>query len=249
MLNQQLGSNCLSDWTFDRWYAGELSEPEALVLEQHLAQCEHCRHRQKALNTSAKAFLARYPLPDFSANAPVVLQKTRQTIRQSVAPIVVGLAAAASLVLLLRFGAQLAPDTHSSRAKGASHLGFYVKRAHKVIDGNDNMIVYPLDRLRFNITTTQPSHVAVLSRDGAGTVTEYYPGDGRSRAFGTVKAQPLETSVELDATLGPETLLGIFCKQPFTLEPLRKALAIQGQLPSLPDCSVDTLRIEKKNRP
>ena len=89
----------------------------------------------------------------------------------------------------------------------------------------------------------------ILSLDGAGVATVYYPAGSRSAAVGVIGAKPLESSVVLDGTLGEEKLFGIFCEEPFELESLRAALARDKRLPPLPRCHVDELSIQKQKAP
>jgi hypothetical protein len=58
--------------------------------------------------------------------------------------------------------------------------------------------------------------------------------------------QPLDASTILDATLGPETIYGVFCTEPIALEPVRAALGASGKLPSMSNCEVDELVLHKK---
>jgi hypothetical protein len=150
--------------------------------------------------------------------------------------------------MLLAMG--LAPgDGATTRSKGAARLGFFIQRQGRVIAGHDGDRVYPGDQLRFTLTQSKPQHVAILGRDGTGSAFVYHPPTQHSAALPAVEALALESSVELDATLGSELVLGVFCDRPFELEPLRASLAATGTLPELPRCSVDELRLEKVRGP
>jgi hypothetical protein len=245
MLNQTLPAGCISDLTFDRWHANELSGREIDALDKHVEQCTSCQKRKATLTKAAQDYLAHYPLPPVAVTAAVVPLGKKWKARRALTTIAGGLAAAATLVLFVHLGNRGHSNDAETRVKGAAHLGFHLKRGQKVLVGEDEMVVHPGDQLRFTVTSVQPTHIAVLSRDGTGTVSEYYPGNGQSRAFDAVRTRSLETSIELDSALGRETLFGVFCEQPFAVEPLRQALTKTGHLPSLPHCIIDTLRFEK----
>jgi hypothetical protein len=110
-------------------------------------------------------------------------------------------------------------------------------------------VVHPGDHLRFKVSTSEPAHVAILSLDGAGVASVYYPRQRQSAHLGVVRDQVLESSIELDGTLGEEGLWGVFCEAPFEVEPLRAALEERRALPTLGGCRVDLLSVVKKRAP
>jgi hypothetical protein len=109
--------------------------------------------------------------------------------------------------------------------------------------------VYPGDRLRFELSASGPSHVAILSHDGAGAVSVYYPTGKRSARFDALRDHALESSVELDDTLGEETVYALFCAEPFELEPLLRELAQGAELAKRAGCTLDLLHLSKRARP
>ena len=141
-----------------------------------------------------------------------------------------------------------APDW-ATRTKGGARIGFFVSSGGSVRPGRDGQAVHPGDRLRFTVSAPRPAHVAILSLDAAGVASVYYPTGTRSRHVGVVREHALESSVELDGTLGDERIWGVFCDVPFPIEPLRAALERRRDLPALPGCTVDTLRLLKKPAP
>ncbi len=253
MLNQvkyAVPVGCISDLTFDEWRAGELESSELERVEAHLVNCEACRQRHDRLRADAEDFLARYPALEarFSrpgaASVPYPKQRARRWAWASGTVI----AAAAALFLVVGRAGSGAPD-RQTRTKGGSRIGFFVSSGGSVRPGTDGQVVRPGDRLRFTVTTPRPLHVAILSLDGAGAASVYYPTGAKSRHVGVVREQAVESSVELDATLGDERVWGVFCDAPFDVEPLRAALERQRNLPALSGCTSDALGLVKKPAP
>src|SRR5664280_62984 len=243
---------CASDFALDRWRAGELDVGAIESLERHLTVCEACRLRHAALDQQAESFLEKFPalsLP--GARMPQLADaRGRKNLRaRKLSMVVAALAVAAGVVLVFRLpkvGTELSEQT---RAKGSARLGFHVKRGGNVLLGSEGQEVHPGDQLRFFVSSAKPGHLAILSRDGAGSVSEYYPGTGRSRSVGAVQNQSLESSVELDATLGQEELWAVFCDAPFAPEPLRRELESKKSLNAPASCSLDRVVIVKKAEP
>jgi hypothetical protein len=245
---QKLPEGCITDLTFDEWHAGELDEQQVRELQQHVNGCARCQARHQALKMQASDFLGRYPELELPERRKVVPLRPRKAIWAWTTG-AASLAAAAVLLLVLRPDSGQEVNGGGTRVKGGSRIGFHVEHDGRVRSGSSGQVVHPGDRLRFVVTTTEPQHVAILSLDAAGAASVYYPSTAISRAFGLVRNQPVETGVELDATLGRERLWGIFCDEPFDVEPLRQALEGQAKLPPLPGCAVDELSLTKEPPP
>ncbi|HEY6559135.1 MAG TPA: zf-HC2 domain-containing protein [Polyangiaceae bacterium] len=267
MLNQlkyAVPLGCVSDLTFDEWRAGELESPELERVEEHLASCEPCRQRHEQLQAEAEDFLTRYP----ELEGPVSPEKSPVSARaaagerpavSSVAPRSrrlrrwawasgTAVAAAAAFFLVLGRAGTGTPDGET-RLKGGARIGFFVSSGGSVRPGRGGQVVHPGDRLRFTVTTPRPVYVAILSLDGAGAASVYYPTGAESQHLGIVRDQALESSVELDGTLGDERIWGVFCDAPFEIEPLRTALERRRDLPALSGCTNDLLGLVKKPAP
>jgi hypothetical protein len=136
----------------------------------------------------------------------------------------------------------------ATRLKGGARLAFFVKRDGRVLRGHDGFTVHPGDLLRFSVTTREPQHVAILSRDGRGIVSECYPGGGRSRKLAVSHDELLDSSVELDDTLGNEKIVAVFCDEAFEVAPLVARLGRDGTIEAEANCSLDSLEIRKTAR-
>jgi hypothetical protein len=115
--------------------------------------------------------------------------------------------------------------------------------------GGDGQVVHPGDQLRFTVTTAAAQHLAILSLDHAGVASVYYPQGATSAPVEASRQQPLDSSVELDETLGAERIWAIFCPEAFALEPLRAELEHSQRRPTLPRCTVDELAVVKERAP
>lgn len=229
---------CLSDLWLDEWLAGELDADRERAAAAHAASCDRCTQRKQAFEASALRFLDSRPQPPIA----------RRFGGRAVGLALTAVAIAAALALLFR-GPRSAPKPELAvRSKGSSSIGFFVRRGEQVFAGGKGEQLRAGDQLRFTVTSTLPRQFAVLSRDARGAASVYYPSGPRSRPLTPAQQMPLDTAVELDATLGSETLFGVFCDQEFAVEPLREALERSGKLPSLPGCSVDQLEVRKEAR-
>jgi hypothetical protein len=237
-LHLPVPDGCLSDLSLDEWLAGELDADRERAAAAHAASCERCAQRKQAFEASALRFLDRRPEPPIA----------RRFGGRALGLALTGVAIAAGLALLLR-GPRSAPEPElAARSKGSSSIGFFVRRGEQVFVGANGEHLRAGDQLRFTVTSAQPRQFAVLSRDARGAASVYYPSGPRSRPLIPAQQMPLDTAVELDGTLGSETLFGVFCDQEFEVEPLRVALERSGKLPSLQGCSVDQLEVRKEAR-
>jgi hypothetical protein len=254
-LRPDVPDGCISDLTFDAWRAGELEVGRVRELERHLADCGRCRQRHESLDRQASRFLAK--APSLTAREPSRREVAPQTVSMSpqrrrrrwLASSAVALSAAAALALLLRPTRGPREITEDVLVKGQSHVSFHVQHGGSVQPGTEGQVVFPGDQLRFSVTTTKPAHVAILSLDGAGVASVYFPTGNTSRRFGAVSSLPLDSSVMLDDTLGQERLWALFCERAFALEPLRSSLGRERTLHAPPGCTVEEHTLSKQRAP
>jgi hypothetical protein len=221
-------SECLSDLALDEWLALEAEPADAARHVAHVAGCAYCNARHAERKASNAAFLAS--APELSSRQA---QPVRSVVTQPRLWWVGGLAAAASVLLLLTFTGRH-PEA-GSRSKGGTRLGFYVKSGDVVREGAPGEPVRPGDALRFIIPRGEHRYLVVLGRDSRGVVSVYFPaGDAAARP--SVESSDrlgqnvaLDGSVVLDDAPGSEQLFGVLCDAPVQIEPLRASLAGQGQ--------------------
>jgi hypothetical protein len=125
-----------------------------------------------------------------------------------------------------------ADETPATAPKPNVHVGFFIERGGAIWPGRPGEIVRPGDTIQFTTTTDLPSFVAVLSVSGDGQVDVLYPEGQKAAAVPAGREVGLPASTILDATLGQERIVGLFCNQAVELEPVR--LALQAQPATLP---------------
>jgi hypothetical protein len=97
--------------------------------------------------------------------------------------------------------------------------------------------VAPGDALRFAVSAPAKAYVAVLSLDPKGHGSVYFPLGARAEAVGPGAEVALPLGTRLDATVGEERIVGLFCSSPVELEPLR--VQLERGIPLDPDgCQV-----------
>jgi hypothetical protein len=186
---------------------------------------------------------------DFLAQTPSwrTFDAQQRSTRRSRLPRVAVLSAVAAAAAVLLFVQADDSSLVASRTKGAPSVGFYIKRGSQVLRGASGEIVHPGDVLRFTYTTERPRYFALLNADAEGA-TIYHPLTPTPELIEPGRDAALGFGVELDAQLGTERVFGVFCDTPVELEPLRLQLEVEGQLPTLPNCSTDMLVLDKRAR-
>lgn len=237
---QERPDGCLTDLSFDAWLAGELDAQACTALQAHVNGCARCRARHALLVTERAAYLALHPQPELR-----IARAVRPTRRWPVPAALLGAAA-----VLAVFLARPAVDPSGQvRRKGAASIGFFVERAGTFERGHGGQSVRPGDRIRFTYTSDRPAYLAILARDAANTVSVYFPSGEAARYLPEGYDRPLESSVELDATLGPERMYALFCEHGFELSGPRHALTTADTLSAEQGCQLATLSWTKESAP
>jgi hypothetical protein len=199
---------CLSALQLDRFRMGELSGKAEEEVRAHVAGCVRCAEAIQQLSVVEA-------LPPMRV---VPLQPRRSPVWRRAAAAGLGVAAAASLLLVLRPAAGV-------RTKGsAPALSMYVQHGSEVRRAGPGETVAPGDALRFAVTTPVAAYVAVLSIDPQGHGSVYFPLGARAELLPAGQEMPLPIGTRLDATVGEERIVGLFCSAPVELEPVRALL-------------------------
>ena len=225
----------VSDLRFDRLLAGELAGDAAAAVRADAAGCEQCRARLAELTRDSEAFAARPPL---------VAPRRRRTWWIA-APAV--LAAAAAIVLVVRArGPEL--DT---RTKGIG-IPLVIEAGPRgqlaVVASGDR--VHPGDFLQVRYSAPTNGFGALISRDGAGTVSVYVPSRrGDMVALSPGELQSFPESTQLDDVLGDERLYVVWCASPHSLQDWVADIESRGDVRSgWSDCTLRRIDLVKERR-
>ncbi len=195
----------------ERYLAGDLQGEALTKVERALADSPSERARLEALRADSAAFLIKHPPGPIAAK----LEGSKTSWRRWFMPI---FAAVAALFLVTVFFPRADDEV---TVKGAIALSAFRQGAdgavHELQPGE---VVRPGDRLRFSVKASEDGFLAVLSRDGAGHPSVYFPFGGATAAPHRAAQPLLAEAVQLDAVLGPERVWAIFGKTSFELEPL-----------------------------
>lgn len=236
ILERTRDEECLSDLTLDRMRVGELSASEDAAAREHLAGCERCAARRGGFAGDADAAA----LPPLAAR------------RRGPWGVALVFAAAAAVTLIVTRPApapapEPAPEI-GERRKGAPTLRFHVRRGDAVLEGAPGEVLRPGDAIRFGYSWSEGGALAVLSRDGAGVTSVYFPQGQVMPTVAAGEAVDLPGATLLDDVTGPETFYGVFCARPVALERLRDAVEADPDAPRLPgECVIDRVRVEKRD--
>ncbi len=220
---------CLSAFRLDRFRLGELPTEEAAEVRAHLSSCARCRAAEEGLAAAQSDYLA--------LAAP--LRRPARAGR-AVAWGVGAVALAATCVLALQ--------PAGIRSKGAAtSVGMFVQHQQRVRRALPGEAVAPGDVVRFVYSSQQPRYLAILSLDGAGVASVYFPDGPETVRVEAAEEAPLPLGTRLDGVLGEERVVALFCEQPRTLEPVRQALqAAAPALPQVPGCTLATFHFSKR---
>jgi hypothetical protein len=202
------GTGCVSNLTLDRALCGELPADEARALASHLQGCRHCAAASAALRAELEHFLAQQPLASLAADALARAGAVHAPWwRRWLVP-ALGLAVgAAGLMIVVNKG-----DAGRSKG-GAFTLSPYVLHAEGSGAGtlHAGEPLHPGDRLQFHYNGTQGGYLVVIAVDAAGRVSAYYPPGSFAAAVEPGHEVPLNSAVELDATMGREVIVAVRC--------------------------------------
>ncbi len=219
---------CLSAFRLDRFRLQELTAEDAAEVRAHLAGCAQCRAAEAQLASAED---------DFRALAAPLRRRPRAG--RAVAFSVAAVALAATCLLALNPG--------GVRSKGApTSIGMYVQHGQAVRRALPGEAVLPGDVVRFVYSSREPRSLAILSLDGAGVASVYFPDGPQTVDVPAAEEAPLPLGTRLDGVLGEEQVVALFCQRTRALEPVRQALqAAHGALPEVPGCSLATFHFTK----
>jgi Domain of unknown function (DUF4384) len=225
-------TSCLSDLCLDEMLVGALTTDAAATATDHIATCRGCRTRVREVEADCARFRAAMP----------PLRMPRRIASRRIASRAVAIAAVASLAATVALVVVTRGSGDGVRTKGGPRLGVVVVHHGAMRVGEPGERLHPGDLLSFVVTSAEPRHVAVLSRDGAGRVSVYFPATtAHAPRIAAGREVQLPEAIALDGTLGRELVRAVFCDRPIAVAALRET--IDGAPPA--GCSIDELEIEK----
>jgi len=152
------------------------------------------------------------------------------------------LAAAAALTLVIA-----SPPSDVRRKGGESSVSFFVMRGGRVHRGEDFGRLAPHDTVRFTYSNPEAMYLTIVSVDGAGVVSTYFPAEDVPYRAQPGRDVPLPLSTELDGTLGEEQIWAIFCESAAAPSELLARIEARRDEPTLPaGCSATRLSFTKE---
>ncbi len=249
-----------TDWTLERFVAGDLPTEEARALRERIASDPALKARVEGLrggfapDVDADAMFAqirtrvgeRAPTPEDAAH----LLGQRATRPPARSPfwrrllLVTGPLAIAAVALLMARPPSPSDPTDVVRAKGGLVLTVYraVEGGAEVVHPGARLV--PGDRLRFSVDVPRAGHLAVLGVDAARQVALLHPAGGEAAPrVEAARGVELPRAVSLDGTPGDEAIWAILCDAPF--EPGSIAWNTNGH-PDIPDgCAASSVGYTK----
>lgn len=235
--------DCLSDLVLDRLRVDELGAEQHRAVRGHLEGCASCRAALAELEHDAAVFA--------EAGTPTWLVAPRR--RSWIGPTLAGLTALAAALLVVWWRPAppvVVPDSDvelgevATRTKGQARLGAHVRRGDRVFAATRDTTVRAGDALRFSVSTSQPTWIAIVGIDGTGAIAVHHPEGPQAQAMGVGADQLLDLAVELDDAAGPETFVAVFCDRPTSVRAIESALRTDAA-PLPPGCVADRLTLEK----
>jgi hypothetical protein len=248
--SRRRGPGCLSDLQLDQLQLGELSPEARGVSERHLAGCPSCAQAHSALATLAATFAGETDVPSLAARTlDAAAQKRTPPWRRWLMP--VSLSAAAALGATLLLVRPPLPET-GTRTKGGFSLNTYVQHAESDAPARLHLgePLHPGDRVQFRYQGNEAGYLMILSADQAGRVSVYYPPGDAAAPVAAGRDVPLATAIELDDTLGDETVVALRCATAVSVAQAQEALAKAAAPTSLRlGCAEHRVRLTKVATP
>jgi hypothetical protein len=216
-----------------RYALSELPEEQAQAIPAFLQQNDAARARLEELRENAAVYEANGSshldalMARIGAQSPAPKARPKKKARFQLWGVLVPLAVAAAIAALV-FSLPQSGDRPPSGVtqpsavpyKGVVALRIVAKRGERQFVVRDGMALQQGDALRFVISTDRLGYVTVLSFDGRGQLSAFYPegnpaDDPAPLALDSAGQHVLPGSVILDDALGEETFVVVFSETPF----------------------------------
>ena len=225
----------IPDALLEKYIAGALTGDALARVERAVAESPSEKARVDALRADSAAFLITHPPGPLASR--LEQPKRRWLFWLPLAAV----ATAALAVLVVRD----VPEAEST-VKGSLVFSAFRQRENAAAEElPTGALVKPRDRIRFSVRAPADGFVAVLSRDGAGHASVYYPFSASQAAPHGAKDTLLPGAIMLDDVLGTERVWALFSARAFELGPLLQQLE-RGEKPSGPGLSVASVEWKKE---
>lgn len=214
--------DCLSDLTLDRLLAGELELAERSVAKTHLAQCGACEAARARFAVEQQDFSSDTRVPTWAAAALMRAQNTKPTAARGWTfawprrlVFGVGLTAGLAAAALWMGRSPVEEQSPTSRIKGGFALEMFVKHQERNTAGAAYMgePLHPSDQIQFRVSLPKAAFLAILAVDADAKISVYFPAGPTAEKIAAGRERDLATAVELDGTLGIETIVAVGCDE------------------------------------
>ena len=226
--DQRSGPDCPSELRFERWQLGELAPADQAALDAHASGCPHCEARLaerrsllENISPAERNRMLRHILgAGAAAKAPAPWWR-RIFGDWGLSP---AFAAAAALVVgVVYVGNRAGPSSDEAdilRTKGSMSLSVYRERSGEVEIARSGERMQKGDRLRFGIEVPKAGHIMIVGVEAEGSYYVCHPasGSGRSSEVAAGRTEALPGAIELDDSIGRESLHLVHCPEAFTLD-------------------------------
>jgi len=210
---------------------GELGEADAVLANQHIAQCGECAAYVARLQAESVAFHDRHPFSSFTrAHAPLkALPWYRRLALQVFRPAFIPVAAALLLsvsILPYIVTTQMQRST-VVRFKGGNSIRYIYKKDGEVKNSALSDRFGAGDRIQVLYSSVKKQYLALVSIDAVGSISFYHPdasGDTCSISVSAGAEHTYPSSIEFDASSGYELICALFTEQPLTISAVQSWL-------------------------
>lgn len=212
---------------------GALDAATQEAAEAHLRSCSKCNAEASAGRALRDRFATDvFPRTVESVVRKSALQKRGRVLRLGLQVAVPTLALAAAVTLLLRSSpapSSKPADRDYLAVKGSAAMQIVARRGGHSIDVHDGVVLAPEDQIRFMVEPAGLPYLLVVSIDGAGAASVYYPYDGRESArLSSVGKFEVPGSIVLDRAPGPERIYALLSEEPIAASDVLPALRAIG---------------------
>ncbi len=228
-------TECPSRFTLVEWKTGDLAPEEMAHVGAHVEDCATCKRAASQIESNASEYRARADdhlrelksridgLDSAEEDTPFVsILAYRQSRVKKTAIALGSLAAAAAIALVFIYQPPPSSDdtTPKNRFKGTMTFEVFAKRGEHQFKVKQGDRLRTNDALRFVITTNSAGYITVLSIDGAGRISPFYPDtapteDSTPMMVDLKGRNELPGSIVLDDVVGLETFVVVFSKTRF----------------------------------